>query len=759
MITQLKEYQMEGALQIKAWKGRALLADEMGLGKTLQALFYCYKKKQSRPIVVVCPASLKYNWEREASKHLGMLCDVVEGRKPPKKKPIAIHPIIVINYEILHWWVPFLQSLEVKIVIVDECFPGDALVETDHGKVPIKTIAEDPTKYKVACFNSLSNEQEWRQVIRGYQIQRRTPLVKIHHEHGALVCTKEHKIWVEGEYIEAYKIKPGQKLSILFDAVLRSEILDQPKTILRDAVFSKVESDTAVVSRSIHTGTQRQNKCGEERSKKTGCLDPHETKQPFTQSIGDFEDADDQNQKRNSSRLGWDAGRKRNLHQTTEDLVKTSTKLDSGTLHSYEKEKTASTCIQGRSGSQREKNSHRNRRQRTQHGLAKTKGSKENRALKESRVDRIEILESRNRPGSDGRYVDDQIVYDLEVEEHHNYFADGVLVSNCHMIKNRKSQRYKAVKALCENVPHVIGISGTPLTNNPSELWSILSIVRPDLYGSFFKYAFRYCKPKKLPWGWVYSGARNLDELHENLKKTCMIRRRKKDVLKDLPEKMREMIPIGITNKREYLAAKNNFIEWLGKQDKEKARKAKKSKALVQIGYLLRLVARLKIQFVYEWIDNFLESNDGKLVLFTGHTKMIQLLKERYKKTAVVVNGAVKKIERQRAVDQFQENDDVRIFVGNFKAAGVGLTLTAASSLAFTDLPWTPGDLVQCEDRIHRIGQTNTATIYYLVARDTIEEKTCKLLQAKQLILEGALDGAGNGDNLDVFDDLLKSLT
>lgn len=447
-MTTPKPYQLEGSLQIQEWDGNALLADEMGLGKTFQALYWCLKRPKARPVVIVCPATLKYNWKREASFHVNLRSEVLEGRKPPRGKSwvATSSPILIINYEVLQWWVPFLKTLNVQVVIIDEA----------------------------------------------------------------------------------------------------------------------------------------------------------------------------------------------------------------------------------------------------------------------------------------------------------------------HYIKNRESKRYKAVKELCKGVPHVIGISGTPLTNRPAELWPVLSIIRPDKFTSFFKFAFKYCKPKKLPWGWTYGGARNTEELHRKLKATCMIRRRKTDVLKDLPPKVRKVIPLGLSNPREYNEAATDIVAWLRKIDREKARKAKKSKALVQVGYLLRLCAKFKYAYVCQWIDDFLENSDEKLVIFTMHRRMVELLKERYGRLAVVVDGSVTGEKRQRAVDRFQHDDEVRFFIGNIKAAGVGITLTAASSLVFTDLPWTPGDLVQCEDRIHRIGQKSTAFIYYLVAANTIEEKLCRILQEKQTILEDVLDGTGNGDDLDVFDELMK---
>lgn len=334
-----------------------------------------------------------------------------------------------------------------------------------------------------------------------------------------------------------------------------------------------------------------------------------------------------------------------------------------------------------------------------------------------------------------------------------------VLVDEAHYIKNRESQRYQLVRELCRDIRHVIGISGTPLTNRPVELWPILSILLPEIYTGFLEFAFFYSKPVRRPWGWQYTGARNLDQLHADLVRQCMIRRLKKDVLHELPDKVRRVVPLELPNRKEYVKAKENFLEWLQQEHGSiRARSAKKAEALVKLGYLLRLCARLKVDLVLDWIDNYLEGTEEKLVLFTMHRRMVELLHERYKKLSVVLDGSTKPKDRQVAVDRFQHDRRVRLFIGNIRAAGVGITLTKAPTCVFTDLPWTPGDLTQGEDRIHRIGQMKTATIYYLVAVNTVEEKLCKLLRDKQEVLANILDGKDNGDDLDIFAELIKNL-
>jgi len=333
-----------------------------------------------------------------------------------------------------------------------------------------------------------------------------------------------------------------------------------------------------------------------------------------------------------------------------------------------------------------------------------------------------------------------------------------MVIDECHYIKSRKAVRSKTVKVLGKKIPHIIAISGTPLTNRPAELWNTLNLLYKKQFPSFLSFGFRYCAASRRPWGWEYKGATHIKELHRRLTSLGMIRRLKKDVLKELPAKARFVISLPLQKRTKYIEAENSFISWLYKQSPEKARKAAKAEKLVKFGYLKRLAAKLKMKSITEWIDNFLEETEGKLVLFAVHKKVIHTLHEKYKHISVVVDGTIKGKKRKLAVDSFQKNKQVRLFIGNIKAAGVGITLTAASTLAFVELTFTPGDHTQAEDRIHRIGQKEKATIYYLIAKDTIEEDLCQIIQKKQKVLDGTLDGKKVTNQLNVYDLLEKEL-
>ena len=270
------------------------------------------------------------------------------------------------------------------------------------------------------------------------------------------------------------------------------------------------------------------------------------------------------------------------------------------------------------------------------------------------------------------------------------------------------------------------------------------------------------------PWGWDDNGASHLDELHDVLTETCMIRHTKKDVLPDLPAKRRSVVPLPIVKAAEYAQARDDFVKWLETTDKKVITRnavniilnRKKTRLvvnhLVKLGYLKRLAAELKMKAVIEWINNFWEETDEKLVVFAYHKSIIKHLRTKFAKISVVLDGSTTQKEREANVKKFQKCKKTKLFIGQMVAAGTAITLTAASNVAFVELDWVPANHIQAEDRCHRIGQDNHEQIYYLVANDTIEQDLCKIIQKKAKVITSVLDGKVNKD-MNVFDQLMKS--
>jgi SWI/SNF-related matrix-associated actin-dependent regulator 1 of chromatin subfamily A len=334
-----------------------------------------------------------------------------------------------------------------------------------------------------------------------------------------------------------------------------------------------------------------------------------------------------------------------------------------------------------------------------------------------------------------------------------------IIVDEVQSTKSGTSRRTRAVRDLCRGRPHILALSGTPLLNRPVELFPMLNIVASQAFPGRREFQDRYCGPTWTPWGIKYDGASNTKELHDLLVDSCMIRRLKADVLKDLPDKIRTIVPMPLSDRREYEHASEDFLDWLGKISPEKAKRAARAEGLTRIGHLLRLCARLKMSAMVEWIGDFLAGGE-KLVVFTRHVETIGSLRERFGDRSLVIDGSVPVGKRGGIVDRFRDDNGVRLLLGNMQAAGTGIDglQQSACHVAFAELGWRPADHVQAEDRLHRIGVRDTVWSWWLVAKDTIESKLCKLLQVKQQVLSATLDGGTVEGDLDVYDQLVSGL-
>lgn len=334
--------------------------------------------------------------------------------------------------------------------------------------------------------------------------------------------------------------------------------------------------------------------------------------------------------------------------------------------------------------------------------------------------------------------------------------ASVLILDEIHYLKNSKAKRTKAGKALGKNIPHILGLSGTPIVNRPIEAFNALKLIDDTVVPSFWKYAQRYCGARHNGFGWDFSGASHTEELHQKLVQTVMLRRLKKDVLSNLPEKIYSYLPMELDNRKEYITAENNFIQWVKEnRGEEAAQKASNAEAFAQIEALKQLSIKGKMKQAIDWVKDFIEV-DGKLVVFATHKSTIDSLMAEFKDIAVKIDGSVTGIDRDKAVQEFQNNNKIRLFIGNIKAAGVGISLTASSSVAFLELPWSPGDAEQASDRVHRIGQKDSVTVYYLLAQNSIEEKIAKMLDRKKKVLDSILDGKET-EQESLLSELIKS--
>ncbi len=350
---------------------------------------------------------------------------------------------------------------------------------------------------------------------------------------------------------------------------------------------------------------------------------------------------------------------------------------------------------------------------------------------------------------------------------------DILIVDEAHYIKNADSLRAKAVIRLAVNtIKHVILITGTPIENKPLEIWTLLCIACPEKWNpirqvrpyvisptkkashpgegaGFWEFAEKYCDLKRVVYNkgknrysrWDFSGASNLVELQQRLRATCMVRRHKVDVLDQLPPKRRKLVVLESRGNDDDMfpeLCENNYFDVLKKLTADKVAFSEFSKRRHE-----QALAKLDDCIVY--IENALDETD-KIIVFAHHRDVIAKLAYAFDVTGienVVVHGETHPADRMARVKRFQEDPAIKVFIGSIGAAGVGITLTAASRVVFVELDPVPGKMTQAEDRAHRIGQRDSVLIEHLVSDKSLCARMAKILVRKQAVLSAALDSVG----------------
>lgn len=311
-----------------------------------------------------------------------------------------------------------------------------------------------------------------------------------------------------------------------------------------------------------------------------------------------------------------------------------------------------------------------------------------------------------------------------------------LILDECHYVKNPKAQRSKEVMYFAKKIPHILALTGTPILNRPIEIYNILKLLSPENFGNYWSFARKYCGAYNTRWGLDVTGASNINELSHLLRSTVMLRREKKDVLTELPDKTRTIIPLTI-DLTQYSKVENDLKKYLIEIKNRTERQANIAiEQLAKIEYCKQEAVKAKLNSFIEWVYDFMEVN-GKLVIFAHHTEFIEKLMTELKEfNPVQIIGGMDSNSKQKSIDNFQDSKDVKIIICSIKAAGVGITLTSSSHVAFLELGWTPGDHDQAEDRCHRIGAKDNVTCYYFLSINTIEEIIYNLIQSKRKVFK-----------------------
>jgi len=355
----------------------------------------------------------------------------------------------------------------------------------------------------------------------------------------------------------------------------------------------------------------------------------------------------------------------------------------------------------------------------------------------------VDVVSGRAEEGWPESAADGDIVvlnYDI-LEAHVDRLIElapaALVLDESHYVKNPQAGRSKAALELAAALPPEalrLALTGTPILNRAEELVTQLRVLdRLKEFGSGARLSRRF------------RSAGSDDRLHWNLRAIGYVRRTKAQVLPQLPAKRRDTVPLILANEQEYRQAETDIIAWLQSLPLDlttmdaKVAAALRSEQLVRLNNLRQLAAVGKLPTALNWIDDFLASGEP-LVVFADHVAIQQAVRERFPGSAHIMGGDSAEA-RQRAIDDFQREDGPQLIVCSLRAGSQGITLTRASNVAFLELDWTPARHDQAEDRLHRIGQEDSVTAWYLVAPNTIDESMASVLEEKRRLIDAVTDG------------------
>jgi SWI/SNF-related matrix-associated actin-dependent regulator 1 of chromatin subfamily A len=321
-------------------------------------------------------------------------------------------------------------------------------------------------------------------------------------------------------------------------------------------------------------------------------------------------------------------------------------------------------------------------------------------------------------------------------------FFKAVIIDEAHNLKNKNTARYKKIAPFCINqeVQSVITLTGTPVLNNVRELMTILKLIRAmSHFGGDAKFERDYIASSRRP-----DYTTRLKYLNDIMAKHFFIRREKKDVMKEMPDKIRQKVYVPLRNSTVYIDAYADIAKYLRdyrKMSVEQANKSAAAEGLAKVHYLKQIAAAGKIEAGCELVESLVEQGQ-KVVCFAYHKEIVQAIAERCNKftSALVIDGDTPVEMRQKNVDTFTKNDKHKVIVLSLKAGNTGLNLQVASRVVFFEMGWTPGEMEQAEDRCYRIGTKDTVYCHYLIAEPptpavgSIDERIYEIIDRKREI-------------------------
>lgn len=321
-----------------------------------------------------------------------------------------------------------------------------------------------------------------------------------------------------------------------------------------------------------------------------------------------------------------------------------------------------------------------------------------------------------------------------QVHKVESYPFNFIICDESHSIKTYNSKRTLTLSPLLKKAKHVLLLSGTPALSNALELFTQICILF-GIYINYHDYASRYAH-KRIEFNRVeYYGYKELDELHNILNESVMVRRNKSDIITNIPEKSRHKIYLELTDEK--MKEFNDLKDELQQNENVYTKK-------YDMMALFRKIGELKSDGIIQYFSDHNVYND-KIIIFAHHLSILDRIEEELNKgniRYISIRGSTKSSDRQGLIDDYQNPEkNIQVALLSITAAGVGVTLTAAKKVYFTELFWTPGLLLQAEDRAHRHGQLDKVNIYYMVAKDTVDDSIWRTIMSKMKFCTNTFDG------------------
>jgi hypothetical protein len=727
----------------------------------------------------------------------------VQAINKPEDKPLRLNHII------------FKETIDLfDAVVIDEmhrCLPYESKILTNRGWIQIGEIVEQGLSgLLVASYNTFTNKVSLKKIKNLWKNDLGDrKLYRIRHDKGELYATGNHKIYLStGRKKEVCEIEAGEELCLLSEDFLYSQGRESNSSILLENLRREACEYTASCKRSnkksqrkafasknmrllqsaFHQAFKRQairenkilhtellsqvengptgsafneSKSNKSREIKTKRIEANAKSVIERNAFRKNEVQQSNAQARNFGKGKISQCRKNISFKRREWQSDCSTDnsisrfrftgISNGVSYKNEASKgfvsKPAKLLQSRYWNRRNKISNRGGWAEPQHQKMEVFGQKKNGNIECVRVESVTIHQPRCTHEYAYSSIKNKIVYDLEIADNHNYFADGILVSNC---KDYKTQLSKFCMGIAKDKEYIIGLTGTPVVNKPMDLLAQLQIIgRLGEFGGYKGFTDRYCQG--------FNQSSNLKELNYFLNKTCFFRRLKKEVLNNLPDKMRSIVSCEITTRKDYDKAEAEFISFLRdnlNKTEGEISTALRGEAMVKMGILKKLSAKGKIDAMIEQIREVVEAGE-KIIVFATHKDVVAELKQAIPGSVTVI-GDDSMDQRQRNVDAFQKNHNCQVIICNIQSGGVGITLTASSRVAFIELPWHPAHADQAEDRAWRIGQKNSVQCTYLLGQNTIDEYIYNIIEKKRAMV-AQVTGAENDiqTEMSMVDDLI----